>query len=71
MLQPFQKLILVLIFQGIVACSRKGLFVFFFSLLVLGQREARCWSVCKGFVIVCHEQCGRFRQDNDTRQQEP
>ena len=44
-LQLFQKLLLVLIFHGVFSCGHKALFVFF-SLLVLGEREARCWSLC-------------------------
>ena len=52
-LQFFQKLILVLMAFLLVVIQ----LCLFFSLMVLGEREARCWSLCEGFVIVCYEQC--------------
>ena len=27
------------------------------SLMGLGEGETRCWRVCEGFVLICHEQC--------------
>ena len=41
----------------------------FLFLGALGQRETWCWSLCKGLIFICHEQCGWFRQDNDNREQ--
>lgn len=41
----------------------------FLFLGALGQRETRCWSLCKGLIYICHEQCWWFRQDNDNREQ--
>jgi len=54
-LQLFQPHLLVLIFHGIFTGSQKVNSVF--SLPMLGKGEAGCWSLCKGFVIICNEQC--------------
>lgn len=45
-------------FHGIFPFSRKVHIVFSLLMLHVGKGEARCWSLCKGFVILCYEQCG-------------